>query len=107
MKLKELIAADVEKVFLNPEEFGEIHTVNGLKMLIIMDGNEMIEREKRVKNHAEGTFRKQILFFVAAEEFGALPAIGREISVDSRKYRVIDAISESGIYSITAEAFKS
>ena len=80
MKFTELVAQDVEKAFLNPEEFGELHLVNGLEMLIIMDGNEMIEREKRVKNHAEGTFRKQILFFVAAEEFGALPAIGREIS---------------------------
>lgn len=107
MKFKELVAQDIEKAFLNLEEFGELHLVNGLKMLIIMDGNEMIEREKRVKNHAEGTFRKQILFFVAAEEFGALPAIGREISVDGKKYRVMDAISESGIYSITAEAFKS
>ncbi len=107
MKLKELIAADVEKAFLNPEEFGEIHMVNGLEMLIIMDGNEMIEREKRARNHVEGTFRKQILFFVAAEEFGALPAIGREISVDGKKYRVTDAVSEGGIYSISAEANRS
>ncbi len=107
MKLKELMAAEVEEVFLNPEEFGESHMVNGLEMLIIMDGNEMIEREKRVKNHAEGIFRKQILFFVAAEEFGALPAIGREISVDGKKYRVTDAVSESGIYSISAEANRS
>ena len=107
MKFKELAIHDLQIAFLNPEEFGEIHTVNGLKMLIIMDGNEMIEREKRVKNHAEGTFRKQILFFVAAEEFGALPAIGREISVDGKKYRVTDAVSESSIYSISSEANRS
>lgn len=107
MKMKELMAADVQETFLNPEEFGEIHMVNGLEMLIIMDGNEMIEREKRVKDYAEGTFRKQILFFVSAEEFGALPAIGREITVDRKKYRVTDAVSESGIYSISAEAVRS
>ena len=97
----------MEKTFLNPEEFGELHRVNGLEMLIIIDGNEMIEREKRVHNHAEGTFRKQLLFFVAAEEFGALPANGREISVDGKKYRVTDAVSESGIYSISGEAVRS
>ncbi len=107
MELKELVMEDIEGSFLNPKEFGEVHMVNGLEMLIIMDGNEMIEREKRTSNHVEGTFRKQILFFVAAKDFGALPAIGREISVDGKKYRVTDAVFEGGMYSISAEAMRS
>ncbi len=107
MDFKEMVGNDIADVFLVLEEFGEIHKVNGLEMTILMDGNEMIEREKRMKNHYEGTYRKQILFYVSAKEFGALPAAGREISLDGKKYRVTDAVSEDGIYSISAEVLRS
>ena len=43
---KTLLQMD-RKIFLNPDEFGELHNVGGKEMLILIDDNEMIEREKR------------------------------------------------------------
>ena len=107
MGFKDMVAADIAEVFLNLDELGETHEVNGLPMTIIMDDMEMVEREKRLKSNDDGVHRKQILFYVAAEEFGALPAANREITVDGKRYRVTDAVSEDGIYSISGEAKRS
>ena len=75
MKLgfKELLRMDNETVFLNPDEFGEEHIISGRRMTIIIDDNEMIEREKRQisgREYRQGVFHKQILFYVSAKVFG-------------------------------------
>ena len=46
MGFKDILSAD-RAIFMNPEEFGEVHNVGGRSMTILIDDNEMIEREKR------------------------------------------------------------
>ena len=104
---KSLIQRDVSAVFLNHAEFGEVHTVNGKPMTVILDDNENIEREKRMKSSMDGIYARQILLYVSAEEYGApMPAQGRTVSLDGKVYQVMDATDESGIYTITLEANK-
>ena len=82
MTFKEAIQDDIKGVFLNFEEFGEYHELNGQKTLIVIDENELTEREKREKkvNGVDGELHnRQFLFYVAAEDFGPLPAPGRRI----------------------------
>lgn len=106
MGFKELLRQDVG-IFLNADEFADVHTVNGKPMRIMVDDNEMIEREKRIPaGQTEGIYRRKLMFYVASKEFGPLPAIGLSIKVDGRQYRVIDSINESGIYSISLEAVR-
>lgn len=104
MTFKELLEQDVKNVFLNPAEFGELHTVNGKEMVIIIDNNEQIEREKRTNQHTDGIYKNQKLIYVSASDFGPLPKQGVRLVLDKKNYTVMDAISESGIYSITVEA---
>lgn len=73
---KELLRQDVKTVFFNPLEFGEEHTVNGKPMLILIDDNELSEREKRIKSHMDGIYKKQTLIYVSAIDYGPLQ-IGR------------------------------
>lgn len=87
---------------MNPEEFGEKHFINGISMTIIIDNNEMIQRKQKYKN-GEGTHRQQMLFYVAASDFGKLPAVGRILEIDGHKYIITDAIKEGAIYSISVE----
>lgn len=107
MTFKELITEDAKKVFLNFDEFGEIHMVNGKEMLVIVDNNEHIERQKRTTSRAEGLYIKELLFYVHKEDFGLLPAVGRICRFDKKDYIVADAINEDGIYSITLEVNRS
>lgn len=70
---KDIIRKDNAAVFLNPDEFGEIHLVGGRRMNVIVDDNEMIEREKRqsgMKDYRQGVYKRQMLFMSALRASG-------------------------------------
>lgn len=77
---------------------------NGKMMPVQVDSNEQIEREKRFNQHMDGIYKNQKLIYVAATDYGPMPKQGSLIQFDKRPYKVADAISEDGIYSITLEA---
>lgn len=105
---KEQIKRDISGVFLNKEEFSDIHTIDGVEMTVQIDENEALERQMReIKPNTENVYVKQKLIYVSEEEFGALPYIGRMLRLDGKLYRVADAVSECGIHSITLEAIRS
>lgn len=107
MSFKELLRQDVKTVFLNPAEFGEEHTVNGKRMQIIIDDNELTEREKRMKSNMDGIYKKQMLIYVSALDYGPLPGIGKPVKIDGVTFIVTDSINEGGVYSLHLEANKS
>jgi len=108
MTFKEEILLDNKNGFMNEDEFTERHIINGVEMPCIIDNNEQIDREKRYQYkkslYADGVFIKQLLIYVRAEDFGALPQIGRAITFDKKSYLVSDAINEDGVYSLCLEA---
>lgn len=104
---KDIVKSDVRGVFINPDEFGELHTVNGKQMYVILDDIENVEREKRMKSHMDGIYARQVFMYVASEEFGPLPPQGDIVILDKRRYKVMDATDESGVFAITLEANKS
>lgn len=104
---KELLREDAKRVFLNPDEFGESHTVNGKVMNIIIDDNELTEREKRMKSNMDGIYKKQTLIFVCAGDFGPLPGVGKVLTLDGNTFTVTDSMNEGGVYSIHLEANRS
>lgn len=104
---EEILARDVDAAFINPDEFGSIHILDGKEMHILIDDNEIIEREKKMKSNMDGIFAKQKLIYVKPEEFGPEPARGRQIVMDGKPYRVLDATNESGLYSILMESNRS
>lgn len=109
MGFKELAARDIQTVFLNSDEFGEIHNVDGKSMTVIIDGMEVVERSKKQIEHGrvDGIYEKQIIMYVSRSQFGNLPAIGRRLTLDRNNYRVTDAVDEGGMYSITLGVAKT
>lgn len=102
-----MVQEDIKNIFLNPEEFGEIHMVDGDEITIIIDENELIEREKKVQTMAEGLHNKQLLIFVSEKDFGPEPLINRCLELDGEYYTITDVSSEMGIYAISLEANES
>lgn len=106
MGLKRMMAKDIEKVFLNPKEFGERHIVDGRKMYAIIDDNELVEREKIQREMAVGLHVKKKLMYVAAKDYGPMPLVDRMLELDGEFYIVTDVADECGMYSISLEERK-
>ncbi len=108
---KEQMKQDTKSVFMNFAEFGEIHKLNGKNRLVIIDENELTEREKRIRNRdgikGEGLHKKQLLFYIEAEKFIPLPSPGKLLNFDGKDYIIMDANNEDGIYSVSLEKNKS
>ena len=100
---KEQLASDVGDVFLNLEEFGELHTIDDREMAIIIDNNELLERQGQGQ-YADGIYAGQKLIYVAAADFGPPPAHGSFLTIDDGAYTVVEAVAEGDIYAIVVEA---
>lgn len=107
MTFKEQIRADVSAVFLNLDEFASTHNVNGKDIPVLVDNNELIDREKKAKSNMDGVNVKTTLIYVRARDYGALPPVGYVLRLDNKVYRVIDATNEDGVYSIHLEMNRS
>lgn len=113
MSFKDIISEDVHTTFMNPDEFSDLHILNGVEVPVQVDSNEQIEREKRSNQNMDGIYTQQKLIYVAANDYkkapgkSGLPKQGSTISLDGKVYKVADAIDECGIYSITLEANKA
>ena len=104
---KELLRRDVDEIFFNEDEYSEVHDIDGEKMTAMIDDMEHVEREKKMKSNMDGIHARQILLYVKAHEFGALPAQGRILKLDGRRYTVLDTVDEGSVYTITLEANRS
>lgn len=104
---KDQIKKDINCAFLNKQEFSEIHNIDGKEMTVQVDESEALERQLRANQGLSGVYTKQKVIYVSEDDFGALPYIGRALKFDGKAYRVVDAVSEFGIHSITLEAAKS
>lgn len=107
MTFKEQLGADVGAVFLNPVEFGEMHTVNDREMSIVIDGYTASEYQRGTGQYLDGLYTKMRRVYVAAADFGPLPKQGSVFTVDDGDYTVMDAVAEGDMYVITAEVSDS
>lgn len=104
---KEILHRDIKQTFLNLDEFGEEHEINGKTAVVIFDDIENIEREKKMKSNMDGIYARQKFLFISADDFGSLPPQNTLVTVDGKRYIVVDATDESGMYSFTLEANRS
>ena len=108
---KDCIAADVAGVFLNRMEFADTHTVNGKQMTVMVDENELQDRDKfSLLGAAPGgtNYKATRMIYVAKAEFGRRPALGSTVNLDGREYRVAQGTTEeAGILAIALEALRS
>lgn len=107
MTFKDYLKEDIDNTFFNLDEFSENHVVDGIEMSCIIDQNELIEREKKQKDHVDGLYKSTLLIYVKAEEFGNRPKVGKTLEVDNKDYIVTDCTEETGVYAISLEANKA
>lgn len=104
---KEMLKEDILDVFFNPEEFGELHTINRKEMCVIIDDSEQVEREKKREDSREwnqGIYKRKTVLYAIGKDFGPLPAVGKSLLLDGAVYLITAAEDEGGVYAISLEA---
>lgn len=105
---KDLVAADISAVFLNGQEFADTHTIDGKPMTVVVDENELLERDKsKMGIQVDGTYQGPPADLCGQGGIRPAPAHGKQLDFDGRLFRVADCTEEAGMLAITLEAVRS
>ena len=88
MSFKEQIARDLDAVFLNLDEFAEIHRVEGARIAVVVDNDQLTTLKK---GQILGLVEADMLLMGRESDFPADLEPGRLLNVDGRE--LIVAIS--------------
>lgn len=91
---------DIKAVFLNLEEFGEWHTLNGVKVQCVIDRNLTQDYSD---SHILGVFVNILTIYVDSSDMPT-PVEGEILSVDGSLHLVKSVSEEGGMLVIVAEA---
>ncbi len=104
MNFKNQILNDISGVFLNIEEFGDTHNIDGEDVTVIVDDDLLEQKKLRRQDVYEETYCEELLFHVAASDLPKKPIIDEHMEFDGESYRVQEVTEESGMYTVTLGA---
>lgn len=86
MTFKDVVAADIEKVFLNTDEFAESHRIDGEDITCVLD------EDKAVPNKIDGVYTMRRRLFISQLALGYRPEPEQKIKIDDNYFYVLDCI---------------
>lgn len=81
---REMVKADRDAVFLNPEEFGDPHTIDGRQVMAVVDEPQTAKSGMS----AAALAGAEVIVFAKNEDLPAPKAEGDTLTVDGRIYFV-------------------
>ena len=97
-RFKDAVVADVKSVFLNLDEFADMHDINGVKIRCVVDVDEIGEAAQFV-----GVFKNTVTVYVAVGDMEA-PVDGEIFRLDGSLHEVRRVNIEGDMLVIVAEA---
>jgi len=97
MDFKDAVAADIDNVFFNTNEFGETVDIDGNSVPIILDNDALI---KMSEIFAMGLAEGEQFIFIKEKDMRRLPQPGDQLSKDGIKWYVRHSVSNMGVYAI-------
>lgn len=97
---QEQLSRDFEKTFFNPAEFGEIHTINGDEILVVVDNETLLELNLGKTADTDGIFQDNKMFFVQKKDLDFEPVIDQIIEFDGESYQIGQVLEDYGGYTI-------
>ncbi|MED4572841.1 hypothetical protein P9302_25855 [Brevibacillus agri] len=103
---KDLVAEDLA-VFINLDEFGEIHNIDGKDITVVIDADTL--KEKSINGASayathSGIMLSEFILYVKCEDMDEKPWIGQRMALDGADYLVTDVAENAGIFQITLGA---
>ena len=107
MSLKERIAEDINRIFLQQEHFAETHYWNGIAINCVPDEEEALKRKNNnVNDISWDSNTRKIVIYVKESEFpgGEAPEPNSHVMFDRRPMRVLDVHMNMGMIDILLES---
>lgn len=100
MTFKEQLKADVNNVFMNPLEFADLHNINGKQIVTIIDEEASEEYEKLQQYDFDGLYKVSMIVYLNSDSLEKIPAIKSSLTVDGKKYFVLNTSKPDGMLKI-------
>lgn len=97
MGFKEQVQKDLDAVFLNTDEFAEIHRVEGAEITVVMDNDQL---NKLKKGQILGLVEADMLLMGKAADFPSNMEPGRLLNVDGRELIVVNSSKDMGLMEV-------
>lgn len=97
MIFKELIQKDLDAVFLNLDEFAELHRVEGKQIPVVVDNDQLI---KLKQGQILGLVEADMLLMGKETDFPDDIEPGRLLNVDGREYIVTNSGKDMGLVEV-------
>lgn len=111
---KDMVQADIKNVFLNSDEFADLHTViyDGItyeNIPLVMSGIKEKDRQQLVWDHVQGLYLVTSVMHCAAYDLGGVvPEKGMKIKINDgdffREFFVASSVNEMGMIRVELEA---
>lgn len=100
MSFKDQIKQDLADVFLNLDEFADLHRIEGKEVPVVIDSDIMAKLNKIGDNRIHGMDEADMVIMGKASDLPENLDPGRLLNVDGRELLVVTTTSEMGLVQI-------
>lgn len=94
---RDMMHRDIDKVFLNLDDFADEHTWDGVKIKCVVDKDSLI---KEYSSEFETLPRGSHLVYASAESFSKRPQVNAAVRFDNNIYTIDEVTDAVGMYII-------
>lgn len=100
MSFKDQIKQDLSDVFLNLDEFADLHRIEGKEVRVVIDSDIMAKLSKIGDNRIHGMDEADMIIMGKASDLPENLDPGRLLNLDGREVIVVTTTSEMGLVQI-------
>lgn len=100
MSFKDQIKQDLSEIFLNLDEFADLHRIEGKEVPVVIDSDIMAKLSKIGDNRIHGMDEADMVIMGKASDLPENLDPGRLLNLDGREVIVVTTTSEMGLVQI-------
>lgn len=100
MSFKDQIKQDLSDIFLNLDEFADLHRIEGKEVPVVIDSDIMAKLSKNGDNRIHGMDEADMIIMGKASDLPENLDPGRLLNLDGREVIVVTTTSEMGLVQI-------
>lgn len=100
MSFKDQIKQDLSDIFLNLDEFADLHRIEGKEVPVVIDSDVMAKLSKIGDNRIHGMDEADMVIMGKASDLPENLDPGRLLNLDGREVIVVTTTSEMGLVQI-------